>query len=108
MKEGDAETETANEFWRLGILLMLYLSPLWKSWLERVSCLSPEAGVNEGWGEEWGEGGGGGGGVGSNRTEEKEKKEEGEGRGGTSVEIECQGAMFSPPAFPWLQGNSGE
>lgn len=28
--------------------------------------------------------------------------------GGTSVEIECQGAMLSPPAFPWLQGNSGE
>lgn len=47
-------------------------------------------------------------GVGSNRTEEKEEKEEGEGRGGTSVEIECQGAMFSPPAFPWLRGDSGE
>lgn len=38
----------------------------------------------------------------------KEEKEEGEGREGTSVEIEYQGAMFLPPAFPWLQGNSGE
>lgn len=49
--------------------------------------------------------------------EQRKEEVEEEGLGGewrvgevgrTSVETECQGAMFSPPAFPWLQGNSGE
>lgn len=62
------DSETANEFWRLGILLMLYLSS--------VEELAGASFLSEPWSRsKWGVGGGGGDGRGGWGSEEKEVAE---------------------------------